>query len=712
MAVRFVILFLCLALGQSMFGQSYISDKAQKYLDLGLYRQALQQYELISDKNDKEVEFSKAICHYELNHLKTAKRLFYNIGQKDLQNPEVAYYLARIAHHELEFNVAIRNYKEFLKRAKRDDPKRREVIDRIKRCATGRKVQLLSQRAFVENLGPDVNTASNDFGLVASPNFSDKYYFSSDREFTTGGLRDGEGLKDIEFGHYFADIFTLNRQNGVWKDVDKVNTLVNSAQHDVVWGFGNEGNSMYISKSLDMTTQSILKDEYNGSADSIASPPEPFISTIDGQLGDNYLSIVNDSLIIFSSRREGGYGGYDLYVVASQGGKWSEPLNLGPVINTPYDEICPFLAHDKTKIFFSSNSLSSIGGFDIFESQFSAKENQWTIPINLGLPFNSAADDTHFGLVQGGAISFFTSDRKDGYGGKDLYVGYLKSVETAHIRYQNTIAFLPFRSVEDDVDIPNIDLVENEPIKAVEPRKLILKPLQYDEDDVILTPQNKQQLDALAQQLKIYPNLLLEIECHGVDEGSKAFELYFSIKRAESVAEYLNKKGEFKDRIWLKGLGKTYPVVINQFSNNSAMTRNLNRRMELRLHKTKDYNLQVEYDRQRVVESMKSRAYDIYNTVRDGLSYRVEIASVHQMYQSDLFNLSNDIAVEKLPNSDEYLYVLGIFSNFQKANDFQETIPQSTSVIPYIDGIRIENKNIFALSQSYPDLLNFLKSGQ
>jgi len=136
---------------------------------------------------------------------------------------------------------------------------------------------------------------------------------------------------------------------------------------------------------------------------------------INGRSWETYgsLSGVGDTLF-FSSNKEGGFGGFDLYMsIKSTAGVWSNPVNLGAEINTPMDESAPFITHVGKKMFFCSKGHSTMGGYDIFVSNFYA--GRWRTPVNLGYPLNTTDDDLFFfpiGDGTKGLISRTTSESK------------------------------------------------------------------------------------------------------------------------------------------------------------------------------------------------------------------------------------------------------------------------------------------------------------
>lgn len=137
---------------------------------------------------------------------------------------------------------------------------------------------------------------------------------------------------------------------------------------------------------------------------------------------DSHIFYSEDNTVaIFASDRAGGYGGRDLYrMIKLPDGSWSLPKNMGPIINSPYDEDAPFLSIDKKQLYFSSNSDKSMGGFDIFVS-LKISDNDWSTPVNLGYPINSTKDDIYFTTTADGLLGYLSSNRNGVKGETDIY---------------------------------------------------------------------------------------------------------------------------------------------------------------------------------------------------------------------------------------------------------------------------------------------------
>jgi hypothetical protein len=142
----------------------------------------------------------------------------------------------------------------------------------------------------------------------------------------------------------------------------------------------------------------------------------------------------DERILYFSSNKEGGQGGTDIYMVRLlPNGEWALPMNLGNKINTPFDEDSPFMHPDGKTLYFSSTGHRTMGGFDIFVTTYNEEKKEWSRPENVGYPINTAHDDIHFTWSADGRRVYFSSIRPEGYGDNDIYYADIVDKESSKV---------------------------------------------------------------------------------------------------------------------------------------------------------------------------------------------------------------------------------------------------------------------------------------
>ncbi len=144
--------------------------------------------------------------------------------------------------------------------------------------------------------------------------------------------------------------------------------------------------------------------------------PQP-VDEVNSPYVEAHPYVYNDEVMFFTSSREGGQGKFDIWVSEFDGASWGEPVNLGPVINSPGNEQTPFLTYDGRTLFFASDHHPGFGGFDLFKAvKLGEGWQDWSLPENLGLPVNSIRNDRAFFHIPGSNEAFVSTDRAaDGF---------------------------------------------------------------------------------------------------------------------------------------------------------------------------------------------------------------------------------------------------------------------------------------------------------
>ncbi|MBL7899818.1 MAG: PD40 domain-containing protein, partial [Crocinitomicaceae bacterium] len=288
--------------------------------------------------------------------------------------PEILYYTAKAYHFNGEYEKAIEFYNEFLnnvKNNKKGMELRQEVIREIEVCNNGVDLRgkTTLKNATITNMGKNVNSDYPDYVPVVTNN-EDLILFCSRRP---------PGKKKNLDGLYYEDIFYTTNKNGIWQPaevIDKssgyLNKEINDGKaHEAPISLSPDGNTLFIYKENSVWKSS--KDE-NGKW----SVPVRMNQNVN--IGDAnpsiYITPDEQELFIVSEGATGGFGERDIYYARkNENGTWDKPVNLGPVINTPYKEDAPFLSKDGKTLYFASQGHNSMGGFDIFKTERDANGN-------------------------------------------------------------------------------------------------------------------------------------------------------------------------------------------------------------------------------------------------------------------------------------------------------------------------------------------------
>ena len=723
----FVIILFGISPLQAQKSSKKLKTSAENYYKRGKYPEA---YNLFSKYTrlktpDADTKLKMGISAYHTNHLKEAIRYFESIINSEKKPNQTVYYaLARAHHQQRNYKEAIGSYKKYLENTKFDDDRREHVKDNILRCASGLNLSYVDEKALVENMGLKVNSVADDFGPVLSPNYNNKLYFSSNREGSVGGKRNIEGYPDEQYGSYSSDIYTSIIINGEWNSTTPLPTLINSVRNEVLLDFNDDGQVLYYYKGLKMSGGEALVDSF-----STEEKKNLFAYKMDTPLiaekGDESPYFFNDSTMLFSSNRAGGLGGKDIYVSTKKDGYWTVPKNLGTNINSHYDEVSPFLSMDGRTLYFSSNRLESIGGMDIYRVRYNDGKEAWETPENMAWPVNSSANDQDFRLSPNGLEGYFSSDRKTGNGGFDLYTAYFKTQLFEQTVTSNPLVFTlvpAYRQKQQQATGVVFESSENFPTKSYpstvnfpESATTVVEvnPINYRNDDDILSTDNLEKINEVVRIMNEYPQLKVMLSAHSDGSDPVEFDLFFSIKRAEKVAAYLQEKGISPANIHLKGIGAVNPAAMQQTERGaSEMAKKINKRIDFEIFNAAGLPLQIVNNGPKVSKFLEDERGIMYNQANKGLSYKVQIGSLAQRYKGSILLEYRQPLIESVFNDRNYKYTVGLFQNFYGAEQLRKELEArgltDAFVVPYVNGVRASIGDSKIYAAAYPDLLNFL----
>jgi len=690
--------------GQSM---ELVIKQANGFFKSKQYFRAAPLYLQINNRypQDYSILLKRAICEYEINNVDSAIRIVTRLMAAPSPETGYSFFLAgKLAQAKNEFSQAAVHFKKYLDLVQTGTVAHEMTIAEIKRC--GNAINLFSNidDILVEGAGSEVNTIWNEIGPIPSINLDARFYFSSDRE--SAGLY-ANYSQDFESPY---DMYASSLYNGEWSDITALNANLNTKTHEILADFSENGRIVYFKKGNKMDQLKFYADTFKAGSEEV-----PLVTPIDIPFlnsGDEVFYFT-DSFIIISSNRPGGLGGYDLYYSKRIANSWRPLVNLGIIINSIYDEVSPSLAWDGRTMFFSSNNINSIGGYDIFYTHYDDQKQMWTEPVNFGLPVNSGNDDRYFRLSKNKLGGFFASNRKTGVGGYDIYFTYFKQSPTPQAERSRPIFF---------ADVPEYKaatLLSASPIRdTTDPiREVVQLPiLYYISDDQLKLPSMLKKMDEVVTILEKYPSHNIIIEVFS-DRSAKtvSLDILFSIKRAEAIKEYFVQQGIKPSRIMVKGYGSGFPVAQEQIdgkANPSAQS--LNRRIEFTIFSSEpkpDESPVFIKDSVAVNERMGVRDRAAFLSIESQLNYKNMLLSSGNAANFEADQLG-PVFIEKNNNTGKYELMTGIYPTFVLANAARKSWIaagyEDALVIPYYDNQRIHPALMTRWSEKFPDLIQFI----
>jgi outer membrane protein OmpA-like peptidoglycan-associated protein len=473
------------------------------------------------------------------------------------------------------------------------------------------------------NIGDGVNTADNEYWPSITVDGQTLMLTRQSRS----GERGSIGQEDFYISH-------LSGNN--WQKAVNAGSPLNTPQNEGAQTLSSDGHYMYFTaceRQGGLGSCDIYFSAFNGKGWSL---PVNLGPPVNSAYWETQPSVTSDGkTLYFSSNRPGGFGGKDLWkTVQTNDGKWSVPVNLGSVINTPGDEMSPFIHFDGKTLYFASDGRPGMGGFDLYISRLQ-NDSVWSEPRNLGYPINTFNDEMGLIIESNGQKAYFSSQRDDSTG-KNIYsfnlyesirpepVSYVKGNVTDRITGQalkaeyELINLSTGKTIISDETAENGDFVaclpsgvnyglnistngylfysDNFMLKGEHPvarpyiirislspmrvgEKMLLSNIFFEVDSWELEKESMAELNKLADLLRKNKSLVVEIGGYTDATGSDEHNLTLSEKRALSVVTYLTSIGIDPARLRHRGYGNKSPVG----NNVTAEGRKLNRRTEVQI---------------------------------------------------------------------------------------------------------------------------------
>lgn len=596
-------------------GESF--DKKEYAVAADMYKELAGDSKL--EKEDRQKAAFRAGEGFRLNHdPKNALKMYERAQRYGVKDPIVLYRIAQMQKQQGEFQAALEMFQLYQKEVPGDPT----IETMIKGCESALKWKEEKTRYTVTNFKPANESKADDFSPVWADRRNKTIMFTSDRE-------NGESKEQYSrTGRNHTDVWQIElegRRGKVnWTDPVIVEGL-NTKYNDGVIGFNSRKSKMYVTQCNGENgkepTCKIFEARRVGKGYEMAPEPLDFCKDNKWNYGHPVLTD-GDKTMYFVSDRPGGFGDTtefertkDIWMVSyvRRGRTWSEPINLGPAVNTPGNEMFPYI-HDDGTLYFSSDAHPGIGGLDIFYTNKTGEgPTDWEVPTNMKSPINSEGDD--FGIIMEPTKEhgFFTSSRKREQ--DDIYEFFMEpivctlkgqvtdcdsgtAIQNAFVVISNNIDSSKIRLTTDERGYYETNLninteytievskrsdyyydakpqyvstvgVENS-LDCQHVKDFCLKntcndvfvlPIYYDLDKADIRDDAKPILDDLIATLQKYPKMKVELGSHTDCRAKFEYNRALSQRRADSAIAYIIEEGKINPfRLEARGYGESQLV--------------------------------------------------------------------------------------------------------------------------------------------------------
>ena len=389
-----------------------------KYLfEIGDYKNAFTEYVqlLAQDPEDAFLNWRVGLCHLYQNIDKSrAIPYLLKVTTKDKFEDEVFYDMG-IAYM---YNEQIDSALLFLNKYKLKVTKPERMIDvtrQIEFCENARKFMKDPVNVTFVNLGEQINSEGPDMNPF-TPLDESFMVFSTKRDKGVAG-------QNIDFdGNKPADVFWAKPRNGEFHKAKGVGMTINTEFIEEFTGMSAFGDHVFYMIDNMEGFDDIWVTEFTGRRWEKGKSLGESVNTEEPELA---ATCTPDAQTLFIARmpvEQPGFGGLDIFMSKRMpGGEWSIPVNLGPTINTQYDEMYPVISHDGKTLYFASQGHRSMGGYDVYKSEWNEQYSRWERPVNLGYPLNNTMDNFTFCPTDNPRHAYTAQLRKGGLGDLDIY---------------------------------------------------------------------------------------------------------------------------------------------------------------------------------------------------------------------------------------------------------------------------------------------------
>lgn len=363
--------------------------------------------------NSSELNFKIALCYQAFDKYKMKKYAEHAYQLKPSVDLRASYLIGMAYHIEGEWKRAQEYYNIFISKAINPDfaDLRAQATKNIQECKNGIVLEKNPARVWIDNVGPTINSKYPDYAPV----------ISADEALMVFTARRPDHEELAADGGYYEDLYQSIRRDGKWQQFTNMGPPLNKqGQHDATIGLSPDGQVLFTYINRKTNGGDIYTSIREGG---VWTKPQPLGKNVNTDAHEPDASLSFDgNRLYFTSNKPGGLGGHDIYYSDwdNEKGEWGEAKNLGNLINTPQEERSVFIHPDGETMYFSSKGHNTMGGFDIFYSKLVS--GVWQKPVNMGPPLNTPDDDVQLVVAGNGRYGYYSSYRQGGMGEKDIYV--------------------------------------------------------------------------------------------------------------------------------------------------------------------------------------------------------------------------------------------------------------------------------------------------
>jgi len=582
-----------------------LSDAVEKE-ERGEYYGAAEIYRKVYSKTSPKktwlrgsIAFHMAECYRETGNAQRSLSAYTNAARYQYLDSSITLRSAQMSHKLGKYGEAVKQYHTFLD----SFPDNILAINGIAGCDSA-ILWKKNPTSYIVKRMDKFNSREGEFSPMLYGEKYDELIFTSSRKDATGDSKSAiTGLKNNDF------FLVKQDEKGQWIKPVKMDSTLNTEFDEGCCTISPDGSTLYytycaeeegISKTAEIRKSSRSSatwsagERVNIFKDSLSMAAHPAVGK------DDYLYFVSDV--------KGGYGGKDIWRISITEIGSVSPENLGPEINTPGDEMFPYMKDDGT-LYFSSDGHPGMGGLDIFKAVQNG-DGKWEIE-NMKSPINSMSDDfgiTFEGLKEKG---FFSSNRNDSRRADHIYsferpgfqffvegwvldkeeeiidgatvriVGKDGTDQRIFVRMDGTYTTELVRGMDyvmlgsapgylnqkQTLSVPDEEKSEIFYVDFYLPsifKPVLIENIFYDFNKATLRPESKEALDELIALLNDNPNVTIELSAHTDRKGTEAYNIDLSQRRAQSVVDYLIKGGIEKERLTAVGYGKSEPKEVSK----------------------------------------------------------------------------------------------------------------------------------------------------